>query len=50
MHDSALDSYLKEVPKNTNKLEATLSIIKADFLGEKIFFEGAGEVEGFDTA
>lgn len=37
MHSGALDSNLKEVLKNTNKLEATLSIIKADFLGEKTF-------------
>ncbi len=39
MHGGASDSYLKEVPKSTNKLEATLSIIKADFsLRENIFW------------
>lgn len=32
MHDISLDGILKEVLKNTNKLEATLLIIKADFL------------------
>lgn len=37
MHDISLDGILKEVLKNTNKLEATLLIIKADFLWEKTF-------------
>jgi len=37
MHRSSLDNNLQEVLKNTNKLEATLSIIKADFLWVKTF-------------
>lgn len=50
MHNSALDGNLKEVLKKTNKLEATLSVIKADFSLRENIFAGAGEVEGFDTA
>lgn len=52
MHNICLDSNLKEVLKNTNKLEGMILIIKADFLWEKTFFfsQWAGEVEGFDIA
>lgn len=43
------DGCLKEVPKKkkmpTDKVEAALSIIKADLLSERVFFHGDGEVE-----
>lgn len=42
MHSHASNGCLKEVPKktHTNKLEAMLSIIKADFHSEREYFRG----------